>query len=474
MKTEFSQNQAPLFEELLRCAQRPLAPFHTPGHKRGAGLEPEWFQSDIVAKIDLTEISAFDWWGALEKAQMLAANFFDADLSFFLTQGASQGIIGALTGIFAPGDKILVSRNCHLSVIKGITIAGLTPIFIETDYLPEWGIPGGLKKSALRAKIKEHPDYKGLLITNPTYQGIANRIRDYRELSADRILLVDEAHGGHLEWSGISGYNAYEGADLWIHGTHKMMGSFTQTGMLHVNTARIEPDQLQQGLDLITTTSPSYVLLASLDSNRRFLAEKGRRLFRERLPELMKVRSRIAACDGARILEGPLAEDRVIDPWKITLNFNLLGLTGYQAAHILETDFRIQPEYADLNQVTLLIGPWQDRADLEALYQAVTAISKRKQGKIAPINWMPPSIPAQVIPVRDGVFASKTWVSLEEAIGRVAANIIAPYPPGVPLLVPGELIGKDEVESIKQTILSGGIVRGLNSGHKIAVVKENR
>lgn len=474
MKTEFSRNQAPLFDELLRYSHSPLAPFHTPGHKTGAGLEPEWLQPGIAVGIDLTEISALDWSGALAKAQMLAADFFQAEQSFFLTQGASQGIIGALAGIFTPGDKILVSRNCHLSVIKGVIIAGLNPVFIETEFLPDWGVPGDLKKSALRAKIREHPDYKGLLITNPTYQGIAGRIRDYRELIDDKILLVDEAHGGHLEWSGISGYNAYEYADLWVHGTHKIMGSFTQTGMLHLRSARIAPDRIQKGIDLISTTSPSYVLLASLDSNRRFLAETGRRLFRERLPELIEVRSRIAACDGVRILEGPLNEDQIIDPWKITLSFSLSGLSGYQAAKILENDFRIQPEYADLNQVTFLIAPWQDWTDLEALYHAVAAISKRKSGKITPVNCLQPSIPAQVMPVREAAFAPKTLSSLEEAIDRVAANIIAPYPPGVPLLVPGELIGKDEVECIKQTLLAGGIVRGLDSGHKIAVVKENR
>lgn len=474
MKIEFSPNQAPFFDELLRYSNKPLAPFHTPGHKMGAGLEPEWLRSGFTVGMDLTEISALDWAGTLAKAQTLAAKFFQADHSFFLVQGASQGIIGALAGAFTPGDKILVSRNCHLSVIKGIIIAGLNPVFIETEFLPDWGIPGGIKWSDLQTKIKKHPDSKGLLITNPTYQGIADRIRNYRELINDRILIVDEAHGGHLEWSEITGYNAYEDADLWVHGAHKIMGSFTQTGMLHLKGARIEPERIRQGIDLIATTSPSFILLASLDSNRRFLAQKGRRLFLERLPRLLEVRSRIAACGGIRILEGPLNEDRIVDPWKITLNFKQLGLSGYQAAKILEKEFRIQPEYADLFQVTFLAAPWQNPADLEALYQAVAAVSKRKYKKIAPVDFMPPSIPPRVMPVREAAFAPKTLVTPEEAIDRVAASIIAPYPPGVPLLVPGELIGRDEVANIKQTILSGGIVRGLESDRKIAVVKENR
>ncbi len=474
MKIEFSQKQAPLFEELLSYSKQPLVPFHTPGHKMGAGLEPEWFQTGIAAGIDLTEITALDWPGALEKAQRLAARFFQADRSFFLTQGASQGIIGALAGLFAPGDKVLVARNCHLSVIKGIIISGLTPVFIETEFLPDWGIPGCLKEAALQDKVKENPDFKGLIVTNPTYQGITNRIQNYRAVIGEKILAIDEAHGGHLEWSGISGYNACEGADLWIQGTHKIMGSFTQTGMLHLRSARIEPAKIEQGIDLISTTSPSYILLASLDSNRRFLANTGSRLFRERLPELKKLRSRIAACNGLQILEELPYADAVIDPWKITLSFLLSGISGYQAATILEKDFWIQPEYADVNQVTFLIAPWQDKADLEALYRAVAAISHRKAARLIPLNCLPSSLPPQIMPVREAAFTIKAAVSLENAVGRVAAGIIAPYPPGVPLLIPGELIGKDEIECIKQALSMGGIVRGLEINNKISVVKENR
>ncbi len=474
MKAEFSQRQAPLFEELLRYSKTPLIPFHTPGHKMGIGLESEWRQTGMAAKIDLTEITALDWSGALAKAQRLAASFFAADQSFFLTQGASQGIIGSIIGLFNPGEKILVARNCHLSVINGIILAGLTPIFIETKLLPDWGIPGGLELSALQEKVKANPDFKGLIVTNPTYQGITNRVQNYRAVIGDKLLIVDEAHGGHLEWSGVSGYNAYGAADLWVQGTHKIMGSLTQTGMLHLHSQRIEPGRVQQGIDLISTTSPSYILLASLDSNRRFLAETGSRLFQERLPELKKVRSQIGACKGVQILDEPLETDEAIDPWKITLSFRLLGLSGYQAANILENDFRIQPEYADYNQVTFLIAPWQDQADFEALYRAVTAISNENTGEIGPLNCWPQSLPTPIMPVRETVFAEKIAVPLEDAIGRVSSKIIAPYPPGVPLLIPGELIGKAEIESIRQTLSSGGIVRGLDPDNKIAVVKENR
>ena len=474
MNVNIGQKQAPLFEELLRYSRRPLAPFHTPGHKLGVGLEREWFKPGLIGQIDLTEITAFDWSGALKKAQKLAADFFQADYSFFLTQGASQGIIGALVGLFAPGDKVLVARNCHLSVINGIILSGLTPVFVETEFLSDWGISSGITETALQAKIKAHPDFKGLIITNPTYQGISRQVQKYRKLIGEKLLLVDEAHGGHLEWSGIIGYNSYQAADLWVQGTHKIMGSLTQTGMLHLRSTRIKPGWVQQGIDLISTTSPSYVLLASLDSNRRFLAERGADLFRERLPELKEVRSQIATCNDVLILEQPLEADIVIDPWKLTLNFRLLGLTGYQAAAIFENEFRIQPEYADLNQVTFLLTPWQNQADFEALYRAVAGISKRSNRKAAPLYCLPQSLPSPVMPVRETIYSAKEVVSPDNAIGRVSAGVIAPYPPGIPLLIPGELIGKEEIECVNETLALGGMVRGLEPEGKIPVVKENR
>ncbi|NLY75689.1 MAG: aminotransferase class I/II-fold pyridoxal phosphate-dependent enzyme [Firmicutes bacterium] len=472
MKTEFSQTEAPLFEELARYSGKPLISFHTPGHKMGAGLEPEWHRPGFTARIDLTEITALDWQGALEKAQLLAARFFKSDCCLFLTQGASQGLIGALAGAFAPGEKVLVARNCHLSVIKGMIIAGLTPVFIETEILPDWGIPSVLSERDLRAKIQKNPDYKGLIVTNPTYQGIAGRVQKYRDLIGAKILILDEAHGGHLGWSGLDGYNAFEAADLWVQGTHKILGSFTQTGMLHLREKRLEPGSIQQGVDLISTTSPSYVLLASLDSNRRFLATTGAGLFREKSPELKKLRSQIANYDGVRILED-ISSEVIVDPWKITLSFLDSGFTGRQAAAILEREFRIQPEYADYNQVTCLIAPWQAESDLQALLRAVAVICNRKTGRIKPLNCFPESIPPQALPIREAFFAPKTAVSLEQAIGRIASRIIAPYPPGVPLLVPGELIGIAEVETIQQLLSAGGLVRGLEPDGKISVVKEN-
>ncbi|HBE77473.1 MAG TPA: lysine decarboxylase, partial [Firmicutes bacterium] len=294
MEHHLSQSEAPFLEEVLRYSDHPLKAFHTPGHKAGLGLEQEWLRPGLWAQIDLSEIGALDWERALIKAQKLAAEFYQADQSFFLVQGASQGILAVILGAFAPGDKVLVARNCHSSVIHAIVLADLLPIYLELEFLDDWGLPVGIRERSLQQALMANPDCKGVILTNPTYQGVAEPLSHYRELIGERLLIVDEAHGGYLGWSGLDGLDAYRFADAWVQGTHKMLGSLTQTGMLHLRGNRIDRVRINNSLELITTTSPSYILLASLDSKRRFLATTGTELFRKNIEMVMALKKNIA------------------------------------------------------------------------------------------------------------------------------------------------------------------------------------
>lgn len=474
------QERAPLFEVIANYAKDPLAPFHTPGHRYGKVLETGagWF--DKVSRLDLTEISALDWEKALEEAESLAADFYKADESIFLVQGASQGIIGGIAGAFAPGDTVLVARNCHCSVIHGLILADLNPIFLEVDYIAEWGLAAGVKLTAVKKAIRENPQVRGLIITNPTYQGIASQVDVYRELIGDRLLIIDEAQGGYLGWSGCGEVDANLAADLWVQGTHKMLGSLTQTGILHLRKGRIDPLRVRQGLDIITTTSPSYILLASLDINRRFLATAGFRMFGEEPVILKQLIQQSLDLDRVRLLTSLKLNDpaRVMDPWKLTVSFQELGLIGYKAERILRTEFRIQPEYADLYQITFFIPPWQKEEDLVNLGQALKTMNSRSKGpfknnQIFAIKPFPEvvSLPEVVMSPRAALFSpGKRMVSLHEAVGRVAGAPIFPYPPGIPLLVPGELIRDSDIETIEIILSQGGIVRGIAPSGEIPVV----
>lgn len=475
MKVKRSQCQTPLFEEMTRYARHSLISFHTPGHKAGRGLETEWMEIGFPATLDLTEISAFNWDGARERAEELAAEFFRSDRTFFLTQGASQGIIGGMLGAFSPGDIVLVGRNCHSSVIKGIILTGLTPIYLEAEFLPEFNIPIGINPDSLQRRIKEYPHAKGLIITNPSYQGVADHLQFFREIIANRILFVDEAHGGYLNWTGFTGYDAYHYADIWVQGTHKMLGSLTQTGLLHLKTERIDPIRVQMNLNLITSTSPSYILLASLDSNRRWLALNGAGLFREKLAVMQDFKAELAKLSGLQVLtaEKFAGTDKLVDPWKLSIQFHQIGLTGYQADAILREKYRIQSEYADLAQVTFLMTPWQAGGDFDQLQQALGDISVQHRHQKRPIvsEDLPGFIPQLIMRPRDAGLDPGQLIPLARAVGRISAAIISPYPPGIPLLAPGELIGATEVEYLQKILANHGVINGVNRDGMIRVTQ---
>lgn len=464
-KQKLLQTATPFLEELIRYAGLHQIGFHTPGHRGGRSLGAIWNNLDL-ASLDLTEISGLAWEQALEEAQRLAAEFYKADCSFFLVQGATQGICGAILGCFHPGDTVLVARNCHVSVLHAVILAGLNPVFVKTDWLAEWGIPLGLNQEALQEAVLACPQYKGLILTNPSYQGLAARVNWFREIVGERLLIIDEAHGGHFEWCGIPGRDAYETADIWVHGTHKFLGAPTQTGMLHLNTTKVRPEEIRKGLDLITTTSPSFVLRAALDANRQFLATEGYRLFTANRDLVVRLREELNTINGLRLLDVATIPDTGLeqDPWKLTFSCAGMGLTGYETERILQSEYQIQVEYADPVQVTCFLSPWQDQSDLQRLGQALRSVSRSKHGAaVAPLSkTVLPAIPPLVNNPRDALYAPARELSLEQAVGRVAATVVAPYPPGIPVIVPGELIQEDAVDFIERILALGGRVNGVN------------
>ena len=469
-RTRASQSTAPFFEEIRRYAGDPLVAFHTPGHKAGLNWEQDWLGSKGLARLDLTEIQGLDWQASLSRAEALAAEFYEADQSFFLVQGASQGILALLLGAFHPGDQVLVGRNCHISVIHAMILADLVPIYLETPFLEEWGIPDSVRESALSQSLSLYPGCKGIILTNPTYQGVLRPLSGLRGIIGERLLIIDEAHGGYFGWSGLKGFDAYPFADAWVQGTHKMLGSMTQTGMLHLRNLRIDGDCIRRSLELITTTSPSYILLASLDCNRKFLATTGKTVFEAGTPAMLTYKKEIARLGALEVLDDDRLPDPVekVDPWKLCLSFKKLGFSGYQVERILGTEFKIQAEYADCNQVTLFMAPWQDPKVLQELQKALEAICRRF-GNEQVRTILPRSIPPLKMHPREAALGAGSFIDLSEAAGRVSADLIAPYPPGIPLIAPGELIRDEEIVLIKRVLHHGGMVRGVSPKGKIRI-----
>ncbi len=479
MKKDLLAEEAPLVAELIRYSSNPLGKYHMPGHKAGSGLESFWHEPGLIGRFDLTEISAFAWEKSLKKAEELAAEFYQADQSFFLVQGATQGILAAVLGAFRPGDRVLVGRNCHITTIHALILAELKPIFIEVDFLPEWNIATGIKLEALKQAIDSFAQCKGLIVTTPTYQGLAFYLPKFRQIIGERILIVDEAHGGYFSWMGKRGYDAWGVADLWIQGTHKMLGSLTQTGILHIKQKRVEPQQIQQALNLITTTSPSYLLLASLDSNRRFLATKGAYLFAKNYDLVYTLKRKLHDLPELQVLDDPFFENSaiIVDPWKITLSFAKLGLGGFEIEALLKKNFQIQPEYADINQVNFLLAPWQTEAEFQQLYLAIKQIILTNLKILPKISQSPPqlpnSLPQGALDLREVYYKQeKRLVPLSQARGRICGEVVAPYPPGIPLICPGEIIGLAEIDYLEATIKGGGLVRGITAEGEISVLND--
>ncbi|OJF16554.1 MAG: arginine decarboxylase, partial [Bacillaceae bacterium G1] len=302
-----SQHETPLFTGLLKHIQRNPIPFHIPGHKKGRGMDPEFraFVGDAVLSMDLINISPLDDLHhpthIIKRAQELAAEAFGADHTFFSVQGTSGAIMTMILATCQPGDKIIVPRNAHKSVMAAIVMAGAVPVFIHPVLDRRTGIAHGITTTALAKALDEHPDAKAVLVINPTYYGIAANLKQIVELAHSRQIpvLVDEAHGVHIHFHEALPLSAMQaGADMAATSMHKLGGSLTQSSILNIQGPLVNPNRVQAILSMLTTTSTSYLLLASLDAARRYLATQGHRLLSETLALAAYAREEIAKIPG--------------------------------------------------------------------------------------------------------------------------------------------------------------------------------
>src|SRR5690554_195024 len=470
MRYSFDQQKdAPLLEGLLAYRQKKMLPFHMPGHRGGSGSEPIWRRmGKKLLSLDLTELKEIvpgrDLEFLLQAAEELAAKAIGARRTYFLVNGASGGIISALLAAGTPGKKILVARNCHLSVVNGLILSGLSPVFLS----PRWidGHPAVPAPAVVKEALRRHPEAVALLVTNPGYHGIYGPLPEIGAAAkqAGVPLLVDEAHGGHLHYLGLEVEATAAGADLWVWGVHKIMGSLTQTGMLHLGPGKIDPGRVEQALALTGTTSPSYILLASLDSTRRQLYLHGREMFARAAALGGKIRKELRKTTGIELLEEEqLPAGYGLDPTKIVLSFTPSGCSGLAAAELLRKKYRIQPEYADLHNLYFFIAPVQRTGEIRTLLRACRGLAGTggpERTKVGPPPW---SCRPPVLSPREAFQSRLVNVPLPDAVGKVAAGWVAAYPPGIPLWIPGERITREMTEWVFDFQQAGGYVRGVEN-----------
>jgi len=454
------QRRAPLFEALKEHALKKPAGFHIPGHGQGRGLPAELLSlgGQALFAFDLTELPGLDDLhnpgGPIAGAQALAAKSYGADQSFFLINGTTVGIHALITALVGQG-KVIIPRNAHRSVLGGLVLSGADPVYVLPGIIPEFEVDCGVTPACIRQALGLNPDTAAALAVRPNYYGIAGDLAG-QVLAAHEAgipVLVDEAHGPHLRFHHALPADAMAaGADAAVQSMHKLGGSLGQSSMLHLQGDLVDADAVAASLRLLQTTSPSYILLASLDLARRQMFLHGEELMEKALTLARDIRQKLSGIRNLRILTSDcLPEQRCeLDTTKLVISVRGLGLTGYQVSGLLSGRYRIFIEMADFNNIVAVISTGTTSEDCDELADALKDITARDKLPALPPLPGTPLRYKKIMKPRDAWFAPAKKVPLAEARGRICAEAVAVYPPGVPALNPGEEITGDIYEYLQR------------------------
>ena len=491
MTGRLDHERAPIYETLTNYVGSGIYGFHTPGHKGGRFAAPEL--TELVGRsglaLDLPAMTAtdnsFHPTGCVRDAQALAADLFGAGATFYLTAGSTLGVATSLLAAVPAGATVVLPRNIHRSVVAGLVLSGALPRFVQHDVLAECGALG-VSADSLKNALEEEPLPAAVLLTRPSYYGLARELEEVADVCHARgvPLIVDEAHGGHFCFipDGAPQSALSCGADLVIQSCHKTLGSLVGSAQLHVGRNSLVPaDQVQHALNFLQTTSPSYLLLASLDVMRRWLAREGRALYAAAVEDAQKLADEIDAIPGLRVFR--TANDSRLahhgqDPLRMVVNVTCTGWTGYEVERYLRTEFRVEDEMADQFSVVYILSPADDagaRGRLLAGLRAVSAGSgdprttSPKTGAGTPrlaqdpstlnpqlsTHLLQPPIPPLAMAPRDAALARQTMVPREASAGRTCAEMVMFYPPGIPLLMPGEVVTQATLDVCQKLLAAG-------------------
>ena len=446
---------APLAEAVLRYAGLGVLPCHTPGHKGGRGAHPllhrffteEGLRADVSLSAELDDLHAPT--GCIRAAEELAAEAYGADAAYFMVNGTTGAIHTMLLAALAPGDVLLVPRNVHRSVVGAMILAGVRPVYMQPEIDTRLGIAMGVSLRAVERAVCEHSEARAALLVYPTYYGVATElaaIADFLHVQG-KLLLVDAAHGPHFAFSEELPPSAMAaGADLSAESTHKLLGSLTQTSMLLARGGRVPMERIRAASGIVQSTSPNEILLASLDLARAQMAEEGRGCLAAAIRAVETLRRRINEIEGLWVFGAEyMGADGMaaLDPLKVTVQVTGLGLSGFAA----EEDLRrrnIACELADARNVLLLLSYADGERETERVLAALQGMAEENvpmciSRGAASFLALPP-IPETALAPRDAYFARSEHVDVGAAEGRVAAETIVFYPPGIPVLAPGDVI----------------------------------
>lgn len=446
---------APIAAAMRRYSADGVIPFHTPGHKQGRGahellrelLTTEGLRQEVSLMEELDDLH--EPHSCIRAAQILAARLWHADECLFMVNGTTSAVQAMIFGTLAAGDLVMIPRNAHRSVIAGLILSGAVPIFLPVEFDAEFNLPLNVSVATIERAIKKFPTARAVLLVSPNYYGVAADLEKISKLvhAAGMILLVDEAHGAHLQFSDELPTSAIDaGADLAAQSTHKILGSLTQSSMLMLRKDFIDVERVKRVASLLQTTSPNQLLLASLDIARLQMETHGRKLISKAVELSKKLRAEIKKIHALRTFDA--AGNFPLDLTKVTVNVQSLGLTGQEAEEILRRDLKIQCELSDAANLLFLITFADSDETIAAL---ANKLERLRVGEIKSF-WraeLSREISLAALSPRETFYSAVEVVELRKSVGRICAEEITFYPPGIPLIMPGEKITARVVEQIK-------------------------
>ena len=478
------QDRAPLYDAVRKYIRRRMTPFHMPGHTQGKGA-PRTLKRLFGEKFfdfDLTEVSGLDYLhyaqGVIREAENLAAELYKTKATIFLVNGTTAGVHAMILSTVRRGDKIIIGRNSHRSVIGGIIQAGAIPVFVQPEFNKEFGIITNVTPDSLEKAINDNKDAKAVLMTTPNYYGFQGRVKDLIDLihKYGMYALIDEAHGAHFPFNSKFPRSAITyGADLVTQSAHKTLPTLTQTSFLHIASDRGNIDRVEQILSIIESSSPSYIFMTAMDIVRKEMALYGSRMWDRAIEIAEYARREISKIPGFTVTTDKLINGDDIfafDPIKLTINVQELGYSGFEFEEYLNKH-NIEIELADLQNVLLFITIGTTTADVIKLKNVLRRVEKRGERSQVKMPEFPEASKCLLTP-SEAFDSEYELVYVKDSIGRVSWGIVAPYPPGIPVLVPGMEIRKEAVEFIDEVFKKGGLVQGSiknNSTIMVRVVK---
>ena len=447
---DLSQERAPIYEALQNFQKMRVVPFDVPGHKRGRG-NPELAQllGEKCVNMDVNSMKPLDNLchpvSVIRDAEILAAEAFGAAHAFLMVGGTTSAVQSMVLSAAKRGEKIILPRNVHRSVMGAMVLCGAVPVYVNPECNEELGIPLGMSVAAVERAIRENPDAKAVLVNNPTYYGICSDLRAIVNLahSHGMLCLADEAHGTHFYFGENLPVSAMAaGADMAAVSMHKSGGSLTQSSLLLTGPG-VSEGYVRQIINLTQTTSGSYLLLSSLDISRRNLALRGREAFAQVCQMAEYARREINEIGGyyaygRELINGDSIYD--FDTTKLSVNTLHVGLAGIEVYDILRDEYDIQIEFGDLGNILAYLSIGDRKRDVERLVSALSEI-RRLYGKtragMMTNEYIPPDV---AVTPQFAFYAPKESLPIEETAGRICSEFVMCYPPGIPILAPGERV----------------------------------